>query len=74
MSDSTRDQYDLDRAESLYDEQCWREDRNELLGLSREAQDFDEFIRDEGRRRAASMQFDAPDKTGPVVPKQRGAA
>lgn len=74
MSDPTRDQWEMDRADSAYEEQCWREDRNELLGLSREAQDFDEFVRDEGRRRAASMQFDAPDKTGPTVPVRRDVA
>jgi hypothetical protein len=74
VTDPTRDQYDLDRVESLYDEQCWREDRDELLGLSREAQAFDEFVRDEGRRRAASMQFDTPVKSGPVVPQRRDVA
>jgi hypothetical protein len=74
VSDPTRDQYDLDRAESSYDEQCWREDRDELHGHTRSAMSFDEFVRDEGRRRAASMQFDAPVKSGPVVPQRREAS
>lgn len=74
MSDPTRDQYEMDRIDSLYDEQCWREDRDELHGLTREAQDFVEFVRDEGRRRAASMQFDAPDTSRPVVPQRRDVA
>jgi hypothetical protein len=74
VSDPTLDQLNLDRAESAYDEQCWREDRDELHGHTRSAMSFDEFVKDEGRRRAASMQFDTPQKSGPVVPKQRGAA
>jgi hypothetical protein len=72
--DPTRDQWEMDRADSAYEEQCWREDRDELLGMTREAQAFDEFVRDEGRRRAASMQFDAPVKSGAVVPQRREAS
>ena len=74
MSDPTRDQYDMDRADSLYDEQCWREDRDELYGLAGTSTEWAEFIKDEGRRRAASMQFDAPGKSGPVVPQRRDVA
>ena len=76
MSDPTRDQYDIDRAESLYDEQCWREDRDELHGHRYRGlfTPWDEFVKDEGRRRAASMQFDAPVKSGPVVPQRRDVA
>jgi hypothetical protein len=76
MSDyATFDQWRMDRADSLYDEQCWREDRDELLGLQRLAGAyFDAFVKDEGRRRAASMQFDSPSKSGPVVPQRRDVA
>jgi hypothetical protein len=74
VSDPTRDQYDLDRTESAYDEQCWREDRDELLDLLRTYPTLDEFVKDEGQRRAASMQFDTPVKSGPVVPQRRDVA
>jgi hypothetical protein len=74
VSDPTRDQWEMDRADSAYEEQCWREDRDELLGLSREAQAFDAFVKDEGRRRAASMQFDAPKGSGPSLPVRRDVA
>ena len=74
MSDPTRDQYDMDRTESLYEEQCWREDRDELLGLTVERPTLAAFIADECRRRAASMQFDAPGRSGPVVPQRRDVA
>jgi len=31
---ATLNQMDIDRAEGAYDLQCWREDRDELLGLN----------------------------------------
>lgn len=74
VSDPTRDQYEMDRTDSLHDEQCWREDRDELLGLTRTFPTLDEMVRDEGRRRAASMQFDSSSGSGPVVPRRRDVA
>jgi hypothetical protein len=74
MSDLTRDQWEMDRADSAYEEQCWREDRDELHGLTRTFPTLDEFVKDEGRRRAASMQFDSSSGSGPVVPRRRDVA
>jgi hypothetical protein len=64
----------MDRADSAYEEQCWREDRDELLGLPVRRPTWDEFVKDEGRRRAASMQFDAPKGSGPSLPVRRDVA
>ena len=75
MSDPTRDQLDMDRADSLYDELCWMADRAELSGEFRSGvMEWAEFVADEGRRRAASMQFDTQEKSGPIVPQRRDVA
>lgn len=58
MSDidpATLNQMDIDRAEAAYELQCWREDRDELLGLN-EHPSLEEFQRMMGEARRAAYE------------------
>lgn len=58
MSDidpDTLNHYAIDRAEAAYEIQCWREDRDELLGLNKHPT-LEEFQRHMAEARKASQQ------------------
>jgi hypothetical protein len=58
MSDldpATLDQYAIDRAEAAYELACWREDRDELLGLN-EHPSLEEFRKHMADARKASQE------------------
>ena len=60
MSDidaATLNQLNIDRAEAAYDEQCWREDRDELLGLN-EHPTLEEFQQHMADAKKASQECD----------------
>jgi hypothetical protein len=58
MSDidaATLNQLNIDAAEAAYDEQCWREDRDELLGLN-EHPTLEEFQQHMAEAKKASQE------------------
>ena len=54
MDAATLNQMDIDRAEGAYELQCWREDRDELLGLN-EHPTLEEFRKHMAEARKASQ-------------------
>jgi hypothetical protein len=49
---ATLDQSEMDRAEAAYELQCWREDRDELLGLNEHPtlEEFQQHMADARRK------------------------
>ena len=54
LDPATLEQLEMDRADAAYDAQCWREDRDELLGLTRDHPTLEEFLADDRKYRRES--------------------